>query len=100
VIDGGRTNRTRERFAVRLDSREIAHGIVRLEGDADSRVELLANGERVGEFVLGDDDGWVERTFDVPANVAGSQTTIELRVTGPPLTVFHYWFGRGAGGGG
>jgi hypothetical protein len=99
VVDGGRTNRTRERFAVRLDSGATAHGIVRLEGDADSRVEVLANGERVGEFVLGDDDdGWTERTFDVPASVAGSHTTIELRVTGPPLTVFHYWFGRGAGG--
>lgn len=97
VIDGGRTNRTLERFVVRLVSGERARGIIRLEGQRETTVRVLANGEPAGEFALGEEDGdWVEREFEVPARAAGPRTLIELRVQGAPLTIFHYWFARGS----
>lgn len=95
VIDGGRTRRTLERFVVRLRSGELAHGIVRLEGQPGTRVRIVANGEPVGEFTLREEDvDWVERTFEVPSKLAAPRTVIELHVQGAPLTLFHYWFVR------
>jgi hypothetical protein len=54
---------------------------------------VLAGGEPTGEFDLGDAGGaWVERTFDVPRQLASARTHIELRMSGGHVTVFHYWF--------
>jgi hypothetical protein len=93
VIDGGRTERRRERFVAHLPAGAAIHAIVRLDGPEGAAVRVLANDEPVGQFELGaDDPDWVERSFEVPARLASAHTRIELRVGGGALTVFHYWF--------
>ncbi len=89
VIDGGRRLRTRERFTARLPAGAPVRGIVRLDGRA--RVQVLANGQPVGEIVV-DGDDWVEREFTIPAGVATDRTALELRAEGGAITTYHYWF--------
>jgi hypothetical protein len=72
-----------------------AHGIVRLDGPAGTRVQVISNEQPVGAFELGDDEDWVERSFDIPAGMGGERSTIELRSESAPVTVFHYWFVEG-----
>ncbi|MDP9001985.1 MAG: hypothetical protein M3O46_17970 [Myxococcota bacterium] len=91
VVDGGRTHRTGDRFVVHLRDGVAARVIVRLQGSAKNRVRVLANGEPISGFDIGDDE-WVERSFEVPARIAAKVTRIELRVAGPPISTFHYWF--------
>ncbi len=91
VIDGGRGHRTIERFIAHLRRGETARGVVRLEGPAGSRVQLLANGEAIDAFEI-DDENWIERQFEVPARLAGPETRVELRADPGPLTTYHYWF--------
>ena len=92
IVDGGRTRRTRESFVALLRPGLAARGIVRLDGPSGTRVRALANGQPIGDFDLGDDEDWVERTFEVPASVASERVRIELRVDEGAVTTFHYWF--------
>ncbi len=92
VVDGGRSRRGVERFVARLRPRVAAEGIVRVGGTPGCTVGVWANGEPVDTFDVGDDEGWVERAFEIPAPVASARTRIELRVGGGTLTTFHYWF--------
>jgi len=91
VVDGGRTGRRLERFMTRLRPGVPARGIVRLDGPAGTQVRILANGASVATLDL-DDDGWVERSFDIPGDAADAHTRIEVRIGGGPVTTFHYWF--------
>jgi hypothetical protein len=92
VVDAGRTQREVERFVARLRPGVEALGIMRLDGPSGSEIRVLANGEPIGALELGDDEDWVERTFEVPAGVASEQTHIEVRVAKGAITTFHYWF--------
>jgi hypothetical protein len=92
IVDGGRTRRTRESFVALLRPGLAARGIVRLDGPSGTRVRALANGQPIGEFDVGDDEDWVERTFEIPASVASERVRIELRVDEGAVTTFHYWF--------
>jgi hypothetical protein len=99
VIDGGRSRRTAERFAVHLLPKVDAKCIVRLAGDDTERVRVYAEGEAVDAFDLETDAGadrgnggaWVERSFAVPARAARDRTALELRPTQGTMTTFHYW---------
>jgi hypothetical protein len=92
VIDGGRTQRTVERFTAHLPPGVAVRGIVRLDGPSGTHVQVLANEQPIGSFELGDDEDWVERAFDIPAGIGGERSTLELRSEGGVLTTFHYWF--------
>jgi hypothetical protein len=92
VVDGGRTQRSVERFTAHLPPGVAVRGIVRLDGPAGTRVQVIANEQPIGSFELGDDDDWVERAFDIPAGMGGERSTLELRSEGGALTTFHYWF--------
>jgi hypothetical protein len=91
VIDGGRSRRSVERFVAHLRRGVAVRGVVRLEGRPGSSVRVLANGEPIAAFDVGDDD-WVERSFDLPARIAAVRTPLELRVAGGVISTFHYWF--------
>jgi hypothetical protein len=82
VVDGGRTRRTVERFNAYLPQGVALRGIVRVDGRAGTRVNVVANGRPVGVFELGDDEDWMERSFDIPPGSG----------RGPSITTFHYWF--------
>ncbi len=92
VVDGGRTRRTVERFLAYLPQGLTVRGIVRLDGRAGTRVDVIANQRRAGSFELGDDEDWTERTFEVPPSSGRGPSNIELRAEGGTLTTFHYWF--------
>jgi hypothetical protein len=91
IVDGGRTRRIEERFVAHLPARAAARGIVRFEAPAGTRVRVLADGEPIAAFEADEADDWEERTFDVPLDVAGERTSIELRFSAA-VTTFHYWF--------
>jgi hypothetical protein len=92
VVDGGRTQRTIERFAVRLPAGVGARGIVRLAGRPGTTVSVGARGAAVAEFTLGETDDWTEQAFDLPAASGPGRTSIELRTEDGPVTIYHYWF--------
>lgn len=91
VVDGGRTMRTEERFVARLRPGAAVRCILRLEGAAGTQVRVLANGVPVAAFDVDETEDWMERAFDVPREVAGERTSLELRFSGP-VTTYHYWF--------
>jgi hypothetical protein len=92
IVDGGRTRRTLDRFVAHLRPGVSARGIVRLDGPGGTHVRMLANGEPVGAFDLGEAEDWVECSFEIPAGLAGDHTQVELFTGGDPVTTFHYWF--------
>ncbi|MDP9036459.1 MAG: hypothetical protein M3O50_16785 [Myxococcota bacterium] len=91
VVDGGRTRRTVERFVAHLRPGAAVVGIARLQGRPGTHVRVLANGDVIGSFDI-DEENWVERSFEVPARVAGPETHVEMRADPDPLTTYHYWF--------
>jgi hypothetical protein len=92
VVDGGRTRRTVERFNAYLPQGVALRGIVRVDGRAGTRVNVVANGRPVGVFELGDDEDWMERSFDIPPGSGRGPSNLELRAEGAAITTFHYWF--------
>jgi hypothetical protein len=91
VVDGGRSQRSIDRFVAHLVPGAPARCIARLASRVDTGVRVLANGEPVGAFDVRGDADWVERAFEVPAKTATARTSIELRAVGAPITTFHYW---------
>jgi hypothetical protein len=91
VVDGGRSRRTAERFVARLRPGVTAKLVVRFEGPTAARARVLAGGTAIGSFSGGGDE-WLERAFDVPADLASDRTPISVDVAGGALTIFHYWF--------
>jgi hypothetical protein len=92
VLDGGRTRRAMERFSAYLPQGVAVRGIVRLDGRPGTRVRVVANQRGAGDFELGGDEDWVERTFEIPASSGRGPSTIELHAEGATITTFHYWF--------
>ena len=93
VVDGGRTQRVRERFVAKLPrgAKLVAVARVHTAGEV-SNLEL-----RVGERVVGtaplESGPWAEIAFTIPADVVTSDaTTIEVRATTAAFTSFHWWF--------
>jgi hypothetical protein len=97
MVDGGRTHRTIERFTLSLRAGAAARCVVRLAGHEGTRVRILADGRPAGSFdaeATDDEDDWVERTFDVPAEAASPRTPIEVRAAGGDIETYHYWCAR------
>jgi hypothetical protein len=92
VLDGGRTRRTVERFDAYLPQGVAVQGIVRLDGRAGTHVQVIANQRSVGTLELGDDEDWVERTFEIPPASGRGPSNLELRAEDGDITTFHYWF--------
>jgi heme exporter protein D len=87
VIDGGRTNRTRERFAVKLSSR--GRGVARVQSQVPVQLRVMGDGDTLTVLAL-EPGAWTELAFDVPRPVR----QIEVSSEGGPFTSFHYWFGE------
>ncbi len=93
VVDGGRTQRTRDRFVARLEG--ASRGIARVGASTDD-VTLLVKvaGREAGRLAV-PAGGWTEVGFDVPAEMAAGGTSV-VEVTAEPGTArfisYHYWF--------
>jgi hypothetical protein len=92
VVDGGRTRRVLDRFVAHLRPGAPARAVVRLDGPPGATARVLADGQPIAEWEIGEDADWVERSFEVPASAARERTTIEVRFQGGLVTTFHYWF--------
>jgi hypothetical protein len=86
VLDGGRTNRTREVFFAKLPSKSI--GVARIANTSATSVELRA-GNQSSRVALEPSATWTEVRFDV--DTTGDRTRIEVTADGT-FTSFHYWF--------
>jgi hypothetical protein len=92
VVDGGRTQRVRERFVAKLAQGVGARLLARLQTTAPSSVTVHV---RVGERDLGahplEAGPWFELSVPIPADLAKAETRIELVAEGGSFTSFHYW---------
>jgi hypothetical protein len=88
VVDGGRRERSRERFRVTL-GKQAARSTVRLEASETTRVHVFADGEERASFVV-TDGPWAEVTFALPHLT--ERPIVELVPDNGTLTTYHYWF--------
>ncbi len=95
VLDGGRTNRTRDRFTVKLPAGDPIVGIMRVESTAGGDVTVRIDGQEVAKLSI-EPGPWVELTFDVPPEMRGDKM-IEVNAKDSTFTSYHYWFGAKAG---
>lgn len=86
VLDGARTNRTRDRFHVALDAPLL--GVARIDADA-AVLEVRIDGAVT--TVPTPAGPWQEVTFDVPAGAHEVELTASA-----PFASFHYWFAERA----
>jgi len=92
VVDGGRTNRTRDRFVARLPAEGKLLGVARVEATTATALRVNIAGKPVARIdVL--EGPWQEISFEVPADARGETMPIEVSADGPAFTSFHYWFG-------
>jgi hypothetical protein len=93
VVDGGRTQRTRERFVAKLPRGKSIVAIARMQtAAAVSNVEL-----RIGEQSIGNAEveagPWTEIALVIPAEALTSDaTTFDVAATSAAFTSFHWWF--------
>jgi hypothetical protein len=90
VLDGGRTNRTRERFFAKLPAEGRLVGIARIEASAPMLV-VRVGGKALAPIAV-EIGPWVEVSFEVPPDTRGDRVEIEASAEAP-FTSFHYWFG-------
>jgi len=93
VVDGGRTNRTRERFEAHVphDHSGKMRLIARVEAAAFGSLHVAINGNEIGRAALRP-AGWEELSFDVPASLVAGTMNVEVQEEGTTFTSFHWWF--------
>jgi hypothetical protein len=92
VVDGGRGGRVFEHFLVTTHGR-ATRGVVRIESAEPAQVKVVWAGQPVGQLDLPGSGEWTEQSFPLSARPSEEpRTPLELRVTGGPVTVYHYWF--------
>jgi hypothetical protein len=92
VVDGGRTNRTREQFFAKLPRGGKLIGIARVESTAKTTLRVSIDGKPL-DALEAFEGPWTEVTFDIPEESRGDKKTIEVLAEGAPFESFHYWFG-------
>ena len=90
VLDGGRTQRTVDRFVATLPADGIVDAVARLETAAPAQITVRIDGVLLGQTTV-EPGAWTEVTFAVPADRRGVRT-VEL-TSDVPVTTYHYWFG-------
>lgn len=92
VVDGGRTNRARDRFSADLSAPGSLLLVARVDVIASAVLHLLVDGADVANAPA-EPGPWSELTFVVPENVRGAHKRIELNAPEGTFTSFHYWIG-------
>jgi hypothetical protein len=93
VVDGGRTNRTRDRFVVDLSAKgaRSVSLVARVEVSAAMTLRLLIEDAEV-DTASAEPGPWVELVFAVPESArGGSPKRIEVNAPEGTFTSFHYW---------
>jgi hypothetical protein len=90
VLDGGRTQRTRERFVVKVPRGASATLLGRVQSAGEAKLEVRAGDASAGSLVV-EAGPWTEVAFALPASASGEETALEVTSTGAPITTFHWW---------
>jgi hypothetical protein len=98
VSDGGRLNRSRDHFIVRLPEGRPIRMVMRVA--AEDPVELSIEAAEREVATVGVPAGsWVERAVDLPAAAGPTAISVSARLPGgetsgdaPRFHAFHYWF--------
>ncbi|WP_394832715.1 hypothetical protein LVJ94_40050 [Pendulispora rubella] len=90
IAEGGRANRRVERFVLHLRNGAATRIVARIDNRAANVLHPRVNGRELPAIVLPPDTTWSEIAFDVPADIAESETSVEI-VASQPFAVFHYW---------
>lgn len=101
VADGGRYNRTIDRFEARLPEGRPLQMILRVGAEEATEIVIAEGGSEVSRVTIAPGT-WVERAVDLPAEgAARGSTMITVRVAGDRgehaegaarFQSFHYWF--------
>jgi hypothetical protein len=91
VVDGGRTNRVRDRFFARITGNRGARMIGRVRAAAPVVLHVNADGREIAALTL-EGGPWTEVEASVPASSATEKTPIEIIADGSTFTSFHWWF--------
>jgi hypothetical protein len=93
VVDGGRTQRMRERFVAKMARgvKSIALGRVQASGDG-SDLEVRVDGRVVGKAKI-DPGPWTEIALPIPGEaITSDAVTVEVSASGSAYSSFHWWF--------
>jgi hypothetical protein len=100
IADGGRLQRSIDRFRMALPAGKRARLVMRVSAEAPVDLVVTAGGREVGPVPVESDTGWVEAEVDLPAGLAGGETAIVVTARsrdGDPARfgAFHYWLYAG-----
>ena len=87
LVDGGRTNRSRDRFSVKLPN-EPLRGIARIQSLVPLTLRITNRSGEIASLAVVPGP-WTEVAFDVPAGTS----TLDITADGP-FASFHYWIGK------
>ncbi|HVR20977.1 MAG TPA: hypothetical protein VMS65_14800, partial [Polyangiaceae bacterium] len=88
AADGGRSERTLERFRISL----VPGGrfVARVDADGANELALFADGRALGSRALRN-GGWQEVVWNVSSDARRGPSNVELRVVGGRITALHHW---------
>jgi hypothetical protein len=100
VADGGRLRRSRDAFRVALPAGKRGRLVMRVSAEAPVDLVVTADGRAAGSVLVEEDPAWVEVGIDLPAGLAGGETSIVVTAQsrdGEPVRfgAFHYWLYAG-----
>jgi hypothetical protein len=99
IADGGRVNRTRDRFRVEIPAGKAARLVMRVSAEAAVDLVVTAGGRPVATVPVTDASAWSEPAVALPADVGGGavEVTVTARETeggekaAARFGSFHYW---------
>jgi len=92
IVDGGRTNRTTDRFFADVPTGDRALLVARLAANAPTAIHVRVDDKQIATTIL-EPGPWTEVDFAIPEDVRGSHKRIEVNAEGSTFTSFHYWLG-------
>lgn len=91
IVEGGRWQRTRDRFSMTLEPGREQTLVLRLDADAATAVDVTVSGQSIGAVRLAGLK-WVDKGLPIPKELATGKVTVEITQTGPlRFTSYHYW---------
>jgi hypothetical protein len=92
VVDGGRTQRSRERFVAKLTRGVKTIALGRVQAAADADLEVRVGGRVVGKARI-EAGPWTEIAVVIPGDAITSDAmTVEVSASGSAYSSFHWWF--------